>query len=674
MTARLRVLKTVLWALVGVLGAVTVARFVNGLGAVTNLSDAAPWGLWIALDVMSGVALAAGGFVLAGTVYVFGLKRYRPFVRPAVLTAFLGYAAVAAGLLYDLGLPWHIWHPMIYPQPHSVLFEVAMCVMLYLTVLGLEFAPTVLEHPLFARPLFRRIYELLKKATPALVIAGIVLSTLHQSSLGSLFLIAPHRLHPLWYSPYIYVLFFVSAVGLGLMTVVLESAAAAYFLGHKPRPEPLARLAGAGGIVLALYVALRLGDLAARGRLSLAFDGSFEGTLFLSELAVSAVVPALLLSLRRVRHSKAGRVFCAAAAAAGMIMYRTDVCLTAFSRPPGVSYFPSWLELAVSAGLVAGAGLIFIFFAERLKVYEEEPEPAAEKGVTERPDRGPEATQLPAPPETAAPRLYSAVAVAAAALTVLFLPEEAVTGAKPRRTPVFAARTVEGFAAPRPAGTLAAKSGGGRLLRALAPEEKPPAGVPRLRLMALDGNRNGKIVLFDHHAHAVRLRQRGACAACHHLNLPHDRNSSCWECHRDEFEPTPLFDHNRHVKYLDGNAGCTECHPDSTVAKTFDTAAACADCHADDAPSGSRVKLTAAGRRTAPGYREALHELCISCHKEADEKDRAAAAAPNTPNVGSLADCATCHQGERLPELRRRSRGKQGRPTLTARRAEHRPR
>jgi len=122
MIGRLGILKTVLWAALGVLVVTTWARFSQGLGATTHLSDATPWGLWIAFDVMSGVALAAGGFVIAATVYIFGLERYRPFVRPAILTAFLGYVAVATGLLYDLGLPWHIWHPIIYPQDHSVRF------------------------------------------------------------------------------------------------------------------------------------------------------------------------------------------------------------------------------------------------------------------------------------------------------------------------------------------------------------------------------------------------------------------------------------------------------------------------------------------------------------------------------------------------------------------------
>ena len=157
MANRLSILKTILWASVGVLAAVTMVRFMRGLGAVTNLSDAAPWGLWVAFDVMAGVALAAGGFVLAATVYVFGLDQYKPLVRPAILTALLGYVAVAIGLLYDLGLPWHIWHPILHWQYHSVLFEVATCVMLYLTVLSLEFAPVVLEHPLFARPPLQKI-------------------------------------------------------------------------------------------------------------------------------------------------------------------------------------------------------------------------------------------------------------------------------------------------------------------------------------------------------------------------------------------------------------------------------------------------------------------------------------------------------------------------------------
>ena len=161
---------------------------------------------------MGGVALAAGGFTMTAIVYIFQLERFHPIVRPAVLTAFLGYIAVVAGLMFDLGLPWNIWHMIVFWNPHSPLFEVGWCVMLYLTVLTLEFLPVPAER--FSS--LARLRAVLLKFRIPLVIAGIALSTLHQSSLGSLFLIMPYRLHPLWYSPLLPVLFFVSAVGLGL--------------------------------------------------------------------------------------------------------------------------------------------------------------------------------------------------------------------------------------------------------------------------------------------------------------------------------------------------------------------------------------------------------------------------------------------------------------------------
>ena len=191
--------KTILWAIMGIWAVVTVARFAHGIGATSGLNDVAPWGFWIAFDVMAGVALAAGGFVVAAIVYIFGLERYHHFARPAILTALLGYIAVAVGLLYDLGIPWHIWHPMIMPQHHSVLFEVAMCVMLLSDrARHSNSRPAVLEHPLFhhSRSFQFTPERRASKITIPLVIAGIVLSTLHQSSLGSLFLIQPFRVHP----------------------------------------------------------------------------------------------------------------------------------------------------------------------------------------------------------------------------------------------------------------------------------------------------------------------------------------------------------------------------------------------------------------------------------------------------------------------------------------------
>ncbi|NQU04888.1 MAG: polysulfide reductase NrfD, partial [Calditrichaeota bacterium] len=204
---RVRNFKMILWMITGLAAAAGAARYIFGLGAATNLTDATPWGLWIGFDVMSGVALAAGGFVITASVYIFKLDKFHEITRPAVLTAFLGYIAVAVGLLFDLGLPWNIWHMMIYWNLHSPLFEVGWCVMLYLTVLALEFIPVPLEE----FPRLGAIRNFLVKFRLPLVIAGIALSTLHQSSLGSLFLIMPYQVHPLWYTPILPILFFISA-------------------------------------------------------------------------------------------------------------------------------------------------------------------------------------------------------------------------------------------------------------------------------------------------------------------------------------------------------------------------------------------------------------------------------------------------------------------------------
>ena len=629
MSRRLLTLKSVLWALVGVLAAVTVARFVHGLGAVSHLSDTAPWGLWIGFDVMGGVALAAGGFVIAAAVYIFGLEAYRPFVRPAILTAFLGYIAVAVGLLYDLGLPWHIWHPLVYWQYHSVLFEVAACVMLYLTVLALEFAPVVLEHPRLSQPWLRTMLHGLRRVTIPLVIAGITLSTLHQSSLGSLFLITPYRLHPLWYSPIMYVLFLVSAVGLGLMTVVLESALAAYFLKHHAHADRLAGLGKAAAVVLLGYAALRLGDLAVRGVLGASFGRSWHSTLFVLELAVSAVLPGVLLLVPRVRSSMAGMAVCAALTAAGMVGYRLNVSIVAFARPERFGYFPSWMEIAVSLGIVAGAALVFIFFVERFRVYEEGPVTSA----APRPSFDPATLHGLLPVRLAAPRRFSLVAIGAASLTILVMPREATLGARPAATPVAAARTTDGLAVPR-----------GERGRRLIPAAHDNGGGA-MPVLLIDGNRNGDATLLDHQGHVDRLGGDTACGICHHLDVPYDRQAACVACHRDMYEPTDVFRHASHVRVHDGNAGCVECHQNGVAPKGYETATPCGDCHADLVATGGFIAAPDARWKAAVGYVEAMHGLCRDCHTREQKQDPARYPA-------TLNRCDTCHDADRPAELR----------------------
>ncbi|MGD2153085.1 MAG: Ni/Fe-hydrogenase cytochrome b subunit [Gemmatimonadales bacterium] len=625
MSKRLTTLKAILWALVGVLAAVSVVRFTHGLGSVTNLSDAAPWGLWIGFDVMSGVALAAGGFVLAGIVYIFGLERYRPFVRAAILTALLGYAAVAVGLLYDLGLPWRIWHPVIHWQYHSVLFEVAACVILYLTVLILEFLPVVLEHRIFRHRLFHTVLSALKRVSIVLVIAGIVLSTLHQSSLGSLFLITPYRLHPLWYSPIIYVLFFVSAVALGLMTVVLESLFSNYFLGHKLHEREIRGLGLAASLVLWAYVALRLGDLAVRGALGMVVDGSWQSWLFLFELGLSAVVPAALMLHKPTRSHIAGVGTAALMVVGGMVLYRLDVSIVAFARPEGVAYFPSWEEFAVSFGIVAGGILIFLFFVENLNVFDDvrgHPEP-------EKPSYDPATLHPLLPKRLALPRSYSLAFLVGAAIALPFLP---LTGVEPTPVPVQGPRMVNVI-------IQEGDEGNPRHL-ALA-----TASSATTRVLMIDGDRDGTLVLFDHDDHAERLGGDDSCETCHHLSKPLDQYSSCFECHRDMYEERSVFDHEIHVAQLGGTDGCVECHSAGTTVKSYDTITECGECHQREIASRSFVEAPAERWEEALGYTDAMHNLCVACH------EREALTKPDqVPET--LNRCTTCHDVDWREDVR----------------------
>jgi Ni/Fe-hydrogenase subunit HybB-like protein len=608
--------KTALWAVMGVWGVVTVARFTNGLGATSGLTDVAPWGFWIAFDVMAGVALAAGGFVIAAVVYIFGIRAYHQFARPAILTALLGYIAVAVGLLYDLGLPWHIWHPMIMPQHHSVLFEVAMCVMLYLTVLSLEFSPVILEHPLFHRPFFQRILAIIKSLTIPLVIAGIVLSCLHQSSLGSLFLIQPYRLHPLWYSPMMWVLFLVSAIALGLMMVTLESLLSAWLFGHRIRTDLLAGLGWMAAFVLGVYVLLRLGDLYARGMLVRALDGSWQAGLFLFEILLSAVIPAALLSFRRVRHSVAGLATCSTMVVLGVVAYRFNTCIVAFARPEGMSYFPTWIELAVSAGIVCGAALVFIFFNENLRVVDAEGHEVA-----------PASSATPREPDTAGARFiapalrrHSLVFVLGAAIAVGFLPESAIFGPTPRPSPVNVSRNVEALAVPveQPVRRLFHLSS----LAGTVPSTADPEPVT---VTVIDGNRNWRFVPFTHEDHVAELGDRESCRLCHHQNMTFDQNTACSQCHRDMYEVTDTFDHVLHIYKLGANESCSVCHPDNQPVKSRQTALTCWACHGDMVVRGSIVPTAEANLTGyAIGYVDAMHGLCIRCHEQlsADQPER----------------------------------------------------
>jgi len=356
--------------LLALLAGVTALRFTRGLGAVTNLSDAFPWGLWVGFDVLCGVGLAAGAFTLTAVVHLFNLKRFEPIVRPTVLTGLLGYGFVVVALAFDLGQPWRIWHAVFFWNPHSVMFEVAWCVMLYTTVLALEFSPVVFEALGLEAP--RRFIRAL---TTPLVIAGVVLSTLHQSSLGSLYLIVPGKLHPLWWSPLLPLFFFVSAVGAGLGMVILESHLSGRAFGRRLELELLEPLGRVMVVVLGVYGLLRLLVLRRSGELAALDPTSYEGGMFVLEMLLGVVLPVGLLSVSRIRHSERGLVAGAFLAVLGFVVNRLDVSVTGMEGAAGVRYLPSWMEVTVSVGLVAIGFAAFAIAARRLPIF-----PEAESG------------------------------------------------------------------------------------------------------------------------------------------------------------------------------------------------------------------------------------------------------------------------------------------------------
>jgi Ni/Fe-hydrogenase subunit HybB-like protein len=339
-------------------------RFTQGLGAVTNLSDKFPWGLWIGVDVLSGVALAAGGFTIAATVYILNLKKYYPILRPAVLTAFLGYMMVIVAILFDLGRPYRIWHPMIMWQHHSVMFEVGWCVMLYTTVLFLEFSPAVLET--FK---MERLLKIIKAVTIPLVIAGVILSTLHQSSLGSLFLIVPNKLHVIWYSPLLPIMFFISAVMVGLAMVIFESFISSKVFKRALEIDILSGLAKAEFVVLIIYFMVKIVDLAVRGALPAVFASGTEGTMFISEMLIGLIIPMILLGMPSVRKNITGLFISSLLVIIGLIINRTNVSVIGLLGESKTSYFPSWGEFLVTAAVIAGGILAFKLAVKYFNVF-----------------------------------------------------------------------------------------------------------------------------------------------------------------------------------------------------------------------------------------------------------------------------------------------------------------
>jgi Ni/Fe-hydrogenase subunit HybB-like protein len=638
-TNRTRIFKDVLWilALGGLVAA--VFRLWYGLGATTNLSDEVPWGLWKILNMVAGVALSTGGFTIGFLAYVLKIERFKPLVKPAILVAFLGYGSSCLAVLFDIGIPIRFWHPFVMWNEHSFLFEVFWCVMLYFTVTFIEVLPPILE-----RYGAQRVTRFLHRVAFGVVVVGISLSSLHHSSLGSLFLITPLRLHPLWYSSLLPPFFILSAMGAGMMVVVLLRILYAYWYdpepvfgqrrdapprmtllvrGQPPKPEPdrragrdmpaLERLATIAVAILGVYLAIKVGDLLRTGAWRDLLAGTWESWLYAAELVVTAVVPIVLVAIPRARRSPTGLGCASFLAAAGLVMNRLDVGIFGYWHDAEVTYFPSLVEWALSLGVVAAAGLVFLAVVENFAIFDD-------NWRRQRADK-----RFFRASFDSFTHVWSAVlssGLQRASLLSVFVLPLAWAMMSPGDQPTGTANPVE-----------------------------PPRGFDATRaVLLIDGNRAGVSTEFHHADHQRRLGADSSCVICHHVSLPGDRATPCSRCHRDMARPVRIFDHFHHMEavavkeQLTGfqpvNRSCAVCHA-AGQAESAASAKDCLECHKEDmwlggAPPDTTVQLT-----WASGFEQAMHHTCIACH----ERERERVKKP------TLAECGTCHPTLRAREV-----------------------
>lgn len=369
------------WIILGVGLIITVIRFTVGLESVTNLDDYQPWGLWIGFDLLCGVCLAAGGYFTTVAVYVMGMKNLHSAVRPAVTTAFLGYAFVVVALLYDLGQPLRLPYMFFFPGTTSVLFEVGLCVATYLTVLFVEFSVAPMEwlSQKFPWLLFWRKWVI--RITILLTIFGVTLSTLHQSSLGSLYLIAPEKLHPLWYSPFMPMFFFVSSMAAGASMVIFEGLFAhkgvhQYMDSTHLREADTVVLSfsRAASFILFAYFMLKLIDVLVQANFHLVFTG--YGAWWLVEMLGFVLLPALLYAV----GARTGNVtlcrWTSVLTVIGIVLNRFNVSMIAFNwqLPSELRYFPSIWEIWISIFVVTLIVTAYRFIVYNMPVLYEHPD------------------------------------------------------------------------------------------------------------------------------------------------------------------------------------------------------------------------------------------------------------------------------------------------------------
>lgn len=357
-------------------------RLLFGLGAATNLSDRWPWGIWVWWDVMTGVALAGGGYSMALMVNFLGREKYKPLERAAFLTSLIGYLLVVGGLFLDLGRWMNVWRvPLFWKgNPHSVMFELVWCVSGYTFIQIVEFGHIFVE-----RVKMPRLEHLLHKVYAPVLTVGVILPFLHQSALGSLYVIAKGRLDPLWWSMMLPIFFLMSSFFIGPAMVTAEGFLSGKFRGHTPSVRLLGQLVRTSGVLMLVYFGLKIADLTVRGQLTHMLDGSTQSLLFLTELAFGILLPAFFFLNPRTRRSPRWLATGATMAVVGLALNRGDVVFAGMAaQAHGATYLPSMMEIAITVGLVAAGMLAYAFVVDNFPIIPEggSETPASAKAVT----------------------------------------------------------------------------------------------------------------------------------------------------------------------------------------------------------------------------------------------------------------------------------------------------
>jgi octaheme c-type cytochrome (tetrathionate reductase family) len=598
-----------------------LARLLVGMGPVTNLTDQYPWGIWIAIDVATGVALAAGGFTTAALVNVFGRRRYHALERPALLTAWLGYTFVSIGLLFDLGRYFNIWRPLFNWQGNSVLFEVGMCVMVYLFVLTVEMLPALLgglkeqaagqggwarllkrfEVPLL---LTRRV---VRRVLPGFIVLGVVLSSMHQSSLGGLMLIAPTKLSPLWWTPILPALFLLSAITVGLPVVIFEGFLAAKSFRREPEMELLAPLGRIVPWFLGAYLIVKLVDVFVRNDLSVFLLDGEDTVSWLVEVGVGLLLPLLLLSRERVRNSPRGLFISACLVISGVVLNRINVFLVGFHPPFAEhAYFPAIGEIAITAALISTILFLYRFVATFFPVL---PADGSDESPPEDDDGTPDDRAFGWARGIRRPSFLLFVGFI---VFYVLVHRQAITESERYTAPKGLARdTTSG---PKPAVRTTPD----------APASFSPEAMPALLVLssplANAGTDDYEPVRFMHRAHATHTD--GDCTVCHHrvqdpekpddrvgreisqVDMTAFRPSTCGACHRLPDEPDAPTRPGLKGAY---HQQCVSCH--ERVGETT-APVGCRDCHRRFVPDHTAL-LELPDKVVEP---RAITARCLECH------------------------------------------------------------